>query len=394
MPRLFSQIISSIVSLTLLLTGVAWAESARSLIDAGNKAFEQSNYELSLEKYDKAAEAVPDSAIVLFNRGDVLYKQEKFTEALNAFEQAAAKALADDDRVLAARSRYNMGNSLFRRAQELRREKPEMALEEFKRSSGYYQSALELDPEFTDAAYNLETSRIATKQVEELIRQQKREAQQQERQKQDIARELENLQQEQQAAAEDSSELDKARQQQGVENKGTGQTGQLAENQQSITDRTTASGEKLEQLTQDADADPADEMAREHVKRAIEKQEEAEKNLQQDDLTAAHANQQAASRELQKALQQLEQNSDREKGEDSSAPQGEETEKKQGAEQQKLMADQSPVEETEQQGGQNPPISGSYGDMSPEDIINEEIENQKYRSMGGTSGYKPVERDW
>jgi hypothetical protein len=50
-----------------------------------------------------------------------------------------------------------------------------------------------------------------------------------------------------------------------------------AENQKSITERTRATGEKLEQLSQKQDAELSEEMAREHVKRALEKQEEAEK---------------------------------------------------------------------------------------------------------------------
>lgn len=394
MLRLYLHIISSIIVFCLLLSCEAKAESARSLIEAGNQAFEQNKYDLSLEKYDKAAEEAPDSAIVLFNKGDALYRQEKFTEAFNAFEEAEAKAMAADDRMLAAQSRYNMGNSSFRRAEKLGREKLEMAFDEFKRSSGYYKSALELEPDFADAAHNLESARIATKMVEELIRKQKQEAEQKQQQKKDVARELENLQQEQQAAAAESNELDQARQQRGEEHTATEQAKQLAKNQRSITDRTMASGEKLEQLSQKPDAEPGDEIAREHVKRAVEKQQEAEKNLQKDDLAAAHENQQAASQELQEALQQLQQKEKKKNRKGDSGPQGEETEEKQEAGQQEQLKRQSPDGDMELQDAQIPPESGNYGSESPEDIINEEIENQKYRSLRGTTGYKPVEKDW
>ena len=55
-------------------------------------------------------------------------------------------------------------------------------LDEFKRSSEYFQSALQLDPVLAEAAHNLEVSRMAAKQVEEMIRQQQQQAQQQQAQ--------------------------------------------------------------------------------------------------------------------------------------------------------------------------------------------------------------------
>ena len=390
----FYQYILGFIFVILFFPVAGDAESARSLIEKGNEAFGQGDYSASLEHYNKAAEMEPDSAIVLFNRGDALYRQEKYAEALNVFEQAAAKALQNNDRMLEAQSRYNMGNSSFHEAEKLRQENLEMSLAEYKRSSQYYQSAAKLDPDFTDAAYNLEASRIAVKQVEELMRKQRQEAQQNEQLKQNIAKELENLQKEQQDAAEQSSESDQSRQQEGSENKETGQSEQLAENQKSITDRTREAGQKLEKMSQDKDAELSNEMAREHVKKAVEKQEEAEKELQQNKLSEAHENQQEASRELQKALQQLAQNQDQEQNKDKSGRQEEGAAEKQKAEQQEQNEQQTLADEAGQQEEQSPAVSENYGDVSPEDIINEEIENKKYRSVRGKTGYDPVDKDW
>ena len=388
MHKLFTHNIVGFIFLLLLVPGAVTAESARSLVESGNEAFRQGDFVTSLDNYEKAAESEPDSAVVLFNKGAALYKQEKYDEALNVFEGAAAKALENSDPMLEAQSRYNMGNSAYRRAEKLSREDINAAFEEYKRSSGYYQSAVKLNPNLSEAAQNLEASRIAAKQVEELIRKQQQQAQQQAEQKQDIAKELENLQKEQQKAAEQSRDLAQNQQQQGANS----EAAQQAENQKSITEKTRETAEKLQQLSQEQNDELSGEKAREHVKRAIEKQEEAQKNLQQNKASGAHEDQQKAARELQNALQQLERGQD--KGQEKDSPGQEQESEKAKAEQQQQPEQQAAAEETGQQNEEASPVSGAPAGDSPEDIINEELENRKYRSVRGTTGYKPVDKDW
>ena len=384
MQRLCKQFVGFFI-IFILIPSAASAESARSLVESGNEAFSRGDYAASLEKYERAAESDSDAAIILFNKGDALYRQNKFLEAFNVFEQAAAKALENNEQALEARSRYNMGNSAFRRAEELGRENPQMALEEYKRSSGYYQSAVKLDPNFNEAAHNLEVSRISAKQIEDLIRQQQQQALQQAQQKQDIASALDKLQQEQQDAAEQSKEPDRSQQQQSAENDPAHQ----AENQRSITDRTRQTEEKLDQLRQEQNSQLSDEKVREHVKKAIENQEEAVKKLLQNEISEAHEDQKEAAGELQKALQQLTQG------------QGEEQENANSNQEQKnpetrkdQLKQQASEEEADETSSQIPAAAESFSDESPENIINEEIENRKYRSARGGTGYKPVDKDW
>jgi hypothetical protein len=133
-------------------------------------------------------------------------------------------------------------------------------------------------------------------------------------------------------------------------------------------------------------------MAREHVKRALEKQEEAQKGLQQNIPSEAHRDQQEAARELQNALQQLEKSQDKEQNEDR--PNQKQERRKAEAEQQKQPELQAAAEETGKQNEDDPHVSEApVGDL-PEDIINEELENRKYRSVRGATGYKPVDKDW
>ena len=203
------QLIIGFIVLILLSPATIQAESVRSLVESGNKAYEQGDYANSLDSYDKAAEAEPDSAIVLFNRGNAMYKQGEYADAFNVYEQAAVKAMEDNDPMLEAQSRYNMGNSSFRKAEALSRNNPEKALDEFNRGSEYFQSAVKLDPKFFEAAHNLQVSRMAAKKVEELIRKQQQQAQQQEKAKEQIKKDLEELSEQQNKAAEQSESADR-----------------------------------------------------------------------------------------------------------------------------------------------------------------------------------------
>jgi len=384
MQKLYIQFAVFLIILCLL-PGYLFADSAHSLVESGNEAFSQGDYAAAFESYEKAAASGADSAIILFNKGDALYKQDKFAEALDVFEQATAKAVENKDQALEAQSRYNMGNSAFRKAEGLSRENPQMALEEYKRSSGYYQAAVKLNPDLSEAGHNLEVARMAARQIEDLIRQQQQQSRQQAQQRQDIARELENLQQEQQHAAEQSKDLGQPQKQQSVDHDAEQQAG----HQRSITERTRRAEEKLERLRQEQNSQFSEDKVREHLNRAIAKQEEAEKKLLGNDMSEAYENQQDAAGELQKALQQLVQGREQEQKSENTKQEPES--RKDGAEQQEQQASEEAAGESN---NQRQPGDASLSGESPEDILNEEIENRKYRSVRGGTGYKPVDRDW
>jgi Ca-activated chloride channel family protein len=384
--------------LLVTVAGPAFGESARNLVEEGNEAFGRGEYETSLQKYEKARELEPDSAVVLFNRGGALYRQERYDEALNAFEQAASQAMTDGNRELEAKSRYNMGNSAFRRAGQMSRENPRLGLEEFKRSSGFFQDAVKRSPGYTAAAQNLELSRRAAKQLEELIQQQEEQARKQAEQKQEVADELEKLQQEQLQAAQQSGEMAREQEKTGS----AGDAGQQAERQESITEQTRETGKKLHELNRQQQGEQlSDEMAGEHVKRALENQEEAEKELQQNNLAAAQQEQEAAALELGKAIQQLQQ--EQEDSRDKKGTEGQPEESREQAGEQagqqepqpgEQETQQEPAAETGKQQEETPGAAAAPGSESAEEIINGELQNRRHRPLGGGTGYRPVEKDW
>ncbi|MFC1826880.1 tetratricopeptide repeat protein [Thermodesulfobacteriota bacterium] len=390
MQRLLIQFIFCFVTLALLAPASIQAESVRSLVESGNKAYELGDYVTSLDSYNKAAEAEPDSAIVLFNKGNALYKQGEYADAFDVYEQGAVKAMGENDPILEAQSRYNMGNSSFRMAEALSQENSKRALDEFNRSGEYFQSAILLDPGLSDAVHNLEVSRMAAKQVEELIRKQQQQAQQQEKAQEQIKKDLEELSEQQNEAAEQSESAAREQQQsQGPISESDQKMDRMTENQKKITERTQTLSDKLEQLNEKSDPQLSDEMAKEHIKRAIEKQGSAQEDLEQKMPEQASADQKEAAGELEKALQQLEQGKEEEQKK-GNAEQGQESSESKGQKEQQPQE----KEQNEQNQEAAPQAEQAVSGESPEDIINEEMKSKKYRRSDGANGYKPVDKDW
>ena len=147
--------------------------------------------------------------------------------------------------------------------------------------------------------------------------------------------------------------------------------------------------EKLKQLNEQTEPEPSAEKARKHLQRAVEKQLEAARDLHNNETARASEKQQEAAGELRQARRQLaeEQKNGREKEASGNHGAGSETE----AEQQKQQAQE---QVTGQQSREASPLPETYGKESPEDIINEELQNKRSRSAGGKTGYKQVEKDW
>ena len=389
MQKQFITLIAGIIASLFFLPWPVSAESARSQVESGNRAFRQQDYESSLDHYDKALAAAPDSAIVLFNRGDALYKQGKYGEAVDVFEQAAAGARENNDRMLEAQSLYNMGNSAFAAGRQAARQDPERALKQYRKSSENFKSAIKLAPQLSEAAYNLEVARKAAKQVEEMIRKEQQKAREQQQQQEDMAKELENLQQRQRDAADQSRELAEAGQQEDMGNKAAEQ----ARKQKDITAQTRAAGEQLKQFKQESTNSDSGKKAAESVKKAVANQEEAEDNLRQNNLSGAHEKQEQASRELEKALQQLTRAQDKGQEQKDSDRREADSAKQEtpGKKQEQQAAGAGKGQEAEE----TPRPAGNLAGDSPEEIIREELENRKYRNeKGNATGYNAVDRDW
>ncbi|HEX9652485.1 MAG TPA: tetratricopeptide repeat protein, partial [bacterium] len=136
-------------------------------VQEGNELYSQEKYDEANNKYRDALIDNPESPIVHFNIGDVLYKKKNFEEAIKSFD----KTTSADDVLLQAKSYFNVGNSLYR-------------MGKLPESIQMYKKALELNPDDEDAKYNLEYVRTKIKNEAEKQQNQPQSGEQQQEQQQ------------------------------------------------------------------------------------------------------------------------------------------------------------------------------------------------------------------
>jgi tetratricopeptide (TPR) repeat protein len=136
--------------LTALLP-ILGADQAEVAVRQGNALYESGQYEAALRQYDAAAEELPDSPVVEFNRGNALFKHRDEEQALDRY----LAALATDDPELAGRARYNIGVIKYRQALAAA-QRFEDALALTRAAIGYFRDSLRQGAGGDDARYNLE----------------------------------------------------------------------------------------------------------------------------------------------------------------------------------------------------------------------------------------------
>jgi Ca-activated chloride channel family protein len=120
----------------------------RSKIKDGVNAFDEEQWDESLNKFQDALVDDPTNPLLHFNVGDVHYKKKNYEEAINSFE----KSLNTNDVSLQEQAYYNLGNSYYKN-------------NKYQEAIDYYKKALELDPNDLDAKYNLELVRAKIKEM-------------------------------------------------------------------------------------------------------------------------------------------------------------------------------------------------------------------------------------
>lgn len=132
-----------ILTLFLLLSALTEAAAQRmperSEVRRGNRQFNKGNYEKSIERYQRALEAAPGQFEATYDLGNALYKAERFENAEQTMQRAAADTLRNDEE--RAEAFYNLGNAQFKQ------QKYREALESYKQS-------LRLNPSDMEAKYN------------------------------------------------------------------------------------------------------------------------------------------------------------------------------------------------------------------------------------------------
>ena len=178
------------------------AESLASKVREGNRLFAQGKYAEAETAYMDAQINNPGKPEVLYNLGNSLIKQKKYSQGVQSLRQSADKG----DKAIRENSWYNTGNALFEAGR-------------FKDSAEAFVQSLKLDPSDKDAKHNLELALLKLKEQQQSAA--KQSPNNSDNSKQDKSSSAENSQQRPQQSKQESqkksggntNQLDSAKQQ-------------------------------------------------------------------------------------------------------------------------------------------------------------------------------------
>ncbi len=256
----------SLVAVLLLWVSPAAADY-RSLTEKGNKALAEDKTDEALKYYKDAEIEKPKQPVLEYNIGTALYKQNKYAEALQRY----TRSLDTDDPQFQADAYYNSGNTLFR-------------AERYAEAINAYKKCLEINPDDSDAKYNLELARVklkeqAQKQDTQQQNQQDKQDQQQDQQQQD---QQQNQQQDSQNQQEQQQNQQQQDQQQQNSQDQQGQQGQQSQQQDDQEQQQEQQGgeQSQEQQQQKGTRGQQQKMSKQDAERLLQAISGDEKDLQ------------------------------------------------------------------------------------------------------------------
>ena len=184
-----------LAAVALAAVSVGWLDPHAKAREAA-RLYAAGKYDDAVTSYNEALTDQPDSPLLHFNLGDATYKQGRYTDALNAFQQVPT---GDADPARTARVAYNMGNAKYRLGEAAEASDAKAALGLYTEALVAYRRAMGAAPDDVDAKFNHEfvEKKIADlkKKLEE---QQKQQDQQQQQPPQDQQQDQQKSEEEQQ----------------------------------------------------------------------------------------------------------------------------------------------------------------------------------------------------
>lgn len=167
----------TLLLLFALSSTALWAQQENKDLRSGNKQYKSEKYTEAEVAYRKALEKNNKSFEANFNLGNALYRQEKYSDALDYFDRAGA--LSGNDKQKKAAALHNIGNSL-------------LSENKIQESIEAYKNALRNTPKDNDIRYNMAYAQSLLKK-----QQQNQQQQQQEKQNEEQKQEEEQKKQQQ-----------------------------------------------------------------------------------------------------------------------------------------------------------------------------------------------------
>ena len=148
--------------LVLALVQAASAESIREVTSEGNKLYRQGNFNEAINQYDQALVEAPQALEPKFNKANSYYQLDDLTQAMNLYREVAAES---KDMTLVAKAKYNLGNTHFQQGSKQRDSNLQKAIEDMETAIGSWRGVLDIEPDNTKAAKNIEVARLTIKDL-------------------------------------------------------------------------------------------------------------------------------------------------------------------------------------------------------------------------------------
>lgn len=232
------------ILLELTLLQFAQAQDAQESVRRGNKLYKQQQYNEAVEEYEQALIAMPESLVPKFNKANSYYRLDDLSEAIDTYRGVTAES---KDMKLVTRGRYNLGNCYFQQGMKQRDSSPQKAIDDLKTGIGYWREVLDIEPENEKAAKNIEVARLLIKDIIDQINQQ-----QDPNQPQDPNQSQQQQQQDQQKQNQGSDPNESEQQQQ--QGQDPNQPDEPNENQQQQQQQQEEEAKQDEQKTQPPDS--------------------------------------------------------------------------------------------------------------------------------------------
>ena len=194
--------------------------SAKRAVKKGNTLYDEGKFKESLEHYEKASSADPNSGIVNYNIGAASYKLNDYERAVNFFNRALTDE-ADKNEDLTQQTSYNLANSEYMHGASKEESNLQGAVDQITESIRHYEKALELDKEDKDAIFNYEYVKKELKRLQEKLKDQEKtqpqgdeQEDQQDKKKQQDKQDQDQKNKERQEDQKDKEQQDKEQQQQ------------------------------------------------------------------------------------------------------------------------------------------------------------------------------------
>ena len=140
---------------------VGWIGGWTRTMQTGHEAYLHGDYAAAESAFQAATVQKPDNPVAYYNLGAVCYRNGRFGEAIQAFQEALARHSRKTENTLnLAHIYYNLGNAHFKTG-------------DFRRAIDAYRHSLRLNPQDADAEHNLALALRLAQQQKDLAQQQR-----------------------------------------------------------------------------------------------------------------------------------------------------------------------------------------------------------------------------